>query len=28
LVTEAIHQVVEGFRDPDTWDAFASCCAD
>ncbi|MDN5851172.1 MAG: alpha/beta fold hydrolase, partial [Nitrococcus sp.] len=27
LVTEAICQVVEGVRHPDTWDSLTSCCA-
>jgi D-alanyl-D-alanine carboxypeptidase len=27
LVTEAIRQVVEGVRHPDTWDDLTSCCA-
>ncbi|WP_048863231.1 alpha/beta fold hydrolase, partial [Acidisphaera rubrifaciens] len=27
LVTEAIRQVVEGVRHPDTWDDLAACCA-
>jgi pimeloyl-ACP methyl ester carboxylesterase len=27
LVTEAIRQVVEGVRDPDTWNDLSSCCA-
>ena len=28
LVIEAIRQVVEGVRHPDTWDDLTSCCAD
>ena len=28
LVTEAIRQVVEGVRNPDTWYDLASCCAE
>lgn len=28
LVIEAIRQVVEGVRNPDTWDDLTSCCAD
>jgi pimeloyl-ACP methyl ester carboxylesterase len=28
LVIEAIRQVVEGVRSPDTWDDLSSCCAD
>ena len=27
LVIEAIQQVVDGVRDPDTWDDLASCCS-
>jgi pimeloyl-ACP methyl ester carboxylesterase len=27
VVTEAIREVVEGVRDPDTWDTLRSCCA-
>jgi hypothetical protein len=27
LVIEAIRQVVEGVRHPDTWDDLTSCCA-
>ena len=28
LVIEAIRQVVEGVRNPDTWEDLTSCCAD
>jgi hypothetical protein len=28
LVTEAIQQVLEGVRSPDTWYSLASCCTD
>jgi pimeloyl-ACP methyl ester carboxylesterase len=27
VVTEAIREVVEGVRDPDTWDELRACCA-